>query len=335
MALPQYTHWEIYEINEENLGDIRDELHVGDENGIIDKLRRTVNALPANMPRCEAIFRDPYQAPLQIDNIMSFDNGIVSTRNYIVIDTILRYPVAFISIDVGNPLSHTLFNYYRVLEDDPVILALGVFIHWTCSFTQSRVICHGGVRMSEHYAFAAATHKINVANYVTDQIAEQLLDELNDLGMEIEGEPVEVNNVIFYSIGIEGARERHRKNGKLSACRFMYKWDQIETHQKLPDVFDQPSYENTMYYFYIRGGPPFNINPLKQYFINQDDDISYPNGTYPVGHPRYFNDENFSCPKGPIDDGDVPNNMAGGYRRRRKTRHKSRTKRRRSYRLTK
>jgi hypothetical protein len=340
MALPQYASWEIYEITEENLPDICDELNVDDDDGIIDKLRRTLDALPGHMTRCEGIFRSQYQAPLAIGDIISYNNGNMNTRFYIVIDIVLKYPVAFFSIDVGNPLTETLFRYSNIDPAEDPILALGVFVHWTCSFTQSRVECENGIVMADHYAATAATHKINVANYVTDGVANLLLDDLNDMGIEINDEEIEFNNVIFYSIGIEGARERHRKNGKLSACRFMYEWRQVETNDSLPVIFNQPSYENTMYYFYIRNGPSFNESDLKQHFINDGSDISAPNGTYEEDDPDYFNDENFSCPQGPINEANLANhnannNMVGG-RRSRKTnssRRRRRSRRRKSRRF--
>jgi hypothetical protein len=310
---PQYPNWRCFEITEATLPAIRAALGVARNNMLVQKLVRTAEAMPPGINRCEELLRAPGNAAITIDNLTSYNiAGGMRIRQYIVVDTVLQYPVGFMSLKVGNPLINTVFRHRTVRQDGAMILALGAYIFWTCSFTNSMIACTGGRVMGTYYTEQAVTYKLNVANFLTDYVGRTLLEELN--AAYAAALPNEVKNVIFYSIGIEGSRARHRKNGKLDACRFMDEWITILDNETLPDKFEYPAYNNTMYYFYMNNGLQFNLSPLQRKFITEGEDISQPNGTYPVGHPNFFDDENFSCPHGEI---------AGGRRKTRRRHHKS------------
>lgn len=324
---PQYPHWTCFEITEVTLPAIRGSLNVARNNMIVQKLVRTAEAMPAGMNRCEELLRGPGDPPITIDSLTSYVTaGGFSIRNYIVVDTVLRYPVCYMSIKVGSPLINTVFRHRTVKEAGQPIRALGAYIFWACSFTNSRIVCTGDRIMAAYYTEQAATYKLNAANYLTNFIGRALLNELNPAYRAVL--LTDVKYVIFYSIGIEGSRERHRKNGKLDACTFMDRWLAIMDNMTLPVKFEYPAYDNTMYYFYMGDDTPFNLSPLQRQFIDAGEDISQPNGTYPVGHPTFFNDENFSCPSAAAAGagGGGGGGYLGGRRKTRRSQRKSRSR---------
>lgn len=315
-AKPQYPHWTCFEITAATLPAIRSALGVARNNMVVQKLVRTADAMPAGTNRCEELLRRPGEPALTIEDITSYAlaDGF-SMRMFIIVDTVLQYPVCYMSVKVGNPLINTVFRHRTVRDAGAMILALGAYISWTCSFTNSVIVCAGGRIMATYYTEQAVTYKLNAANFLTDFVGKQLLAELNT--EYAAALPNRVTNVIFYSIGIEGSRERHRKNGKLDACRFMDQWINLLDNETLPDKFDYPAYDNTMYYFYMNDGNQFNLSPLQRRFVAAGEDISQPNGTYPLGHAHFFSDDNFSCPQGAIE---------GGRRKTRRRNRKSRSR---------
>ncbi len=304
---PQYPYWQVIEIAPWNSAQIR--AIVGGatltpfKNMLLDIGKV---AISGKFLQCEELYYLD-RSKTEIDDFYPKvqKNNTHIVRNYVVIDTRLRVPVGYMSLTMPDDpyFASGVFAH----KDYDIVQALAVYISWTCSFTMSSVKPKNPVNpedkkktINKYYAEQATQFTLKLAKFMHNQIAQQLLAKL---GRD------DVRYVLFYSIGAEEAREQHRKNGKLNTCTFVNEWSNSDG-QTIPEFYNEPIEDNTMFYLYMPGGVDFVGSPLHQDLSEHHSDLSKAGDLEP-GDPDYFKDDNWSCPS------EKPKNeeMGGGGRR--------------------
>jgi hypothetical protein len=324
---PQYPNWVVLLIDESTLPEILELTDSPSPKKFMEKLLNACREDIAELGDQCNVF--PVGGNYTINDALTHVNPETNDRYlyFVVIDTYLRYPVGILNIVIKDSLMNALFEH-NTLD----VKALGCYISWTCSFTKShkRVSAEktSPTTIRDYYAAQAAYYQLTISKFVTDYVGEWLLHNLHET---IDGTE-EIKNVIFYSLGVEGARVAHRKHGKLNACTFIEQWVN-HNGDNIPKVYDEPPFSNMMYYFYIQGGQQFIGSELYNMFIENGQDISQPKrsfwGGVPYGHKNFWKDTNFICPDGDINDNQVKAEYEarGGKSRKRVNGRKRKTRR--------
>lgn len=337
---PQYPFWVIHELKPENMAAIRQLTGLASNNAFFELLANIANTqIDEHGISCEHLLRPRPDAPahiraaFRIENFYSKqieredDNYAViveNIRHFVVFDIALRLPVGYMSINTQNDTNRAIFQLYdggsnnegnNNWNDD--IQAYGIYIDFSCSFTMSPFVMVNGQTIAAYYAAKLPIYTISLAKFMHNTIANMLLAEVNANNDE------EIRYVLFYSLGVEESRPRHRKNGKVSACNFMDDWNNAygQNPQQvfgIPDV-DKPS---MMYYLYMPEGRSFVGSHLYNILVDDGRDISVPNAGAP-GDPGYYNDDNFHCLHA---NNENSNEEMDGGRRRKRRKAKSTTK---------
>ena len=218
--------------------------------------------------------------------------------------------------DDGNIVPEDI-RYIRASEHIPLSV-LPAVIDWTCSFVNEGALT---ANIKELVKANLKHANMSVAKYITNEVSRMLLEE-----HRIAYPDRHIDGVILLSVGADGARPLHRRNGKLSTCKFLEEF-QNDSYKdvKMLDILnarDMPI--SNMFNFYLVNGEEFRPgNPTFDSLIKDGADLQVRiEGT----DPKNFEDSAYKCMR---TNNVVYWNRNGGARRTRRRKQKRRKTRRR------
>jgi hypothetical protein len=130
--------------------------------------------------------------------------------------------------------------------------------------------------------------KMSVAKYITNEVSRMLYEEHRRLYPERA-----LDGVILLSTALGSARPSHRRNGKLSACKFL---DEFKNpiYTNMVDLFDARDWDiGNMFNLYLANGQEFAPgNQLYDSLLADGADLHV---RIPGTDPNNFEDESFKC----------------------------------------
>jgi hypothetical protein len=283
--------WAVFLVSEETLEDILE--HVGlDEEDLLENLNSHIESDHVEEIGCAAF----YEGLDSIHRLYPYNNDENQKyiSNYLAVSASAGI-IGFLAVeqifdDDEDKYHVNIFEHQNGDSEGHHLEAFVGKITWTCSFTNSPVEFRGRPVRDIIGEQKAAPHIINVGKYITDRVCAMLLDELHEFDEETE----DVDRVLLFSTGIETARRRHRKNGKLSACRFLEEWENFEG-SNIMEAYDQELMNNLMFYFWSADGAKFVGGDLYHWLSATGSDLS--TITNEAAADKYGN-TNYSCPSG-------------------------------------
>lgn len=164
-------------------------------------------------------------------------------------------------------------------------------ISWTCSFTNSPVIFRGR-KVKDVIGANKPAYAINMGKYITDNVCEMMLNDLH----RYDSDTSEIQQVMLVSTGIDSARVRHRKNGKLTACKFLEEW--VNYHgSNIMEEYGLDHKGSLMFYLYDRNLTTFIGSDDYEFLKKTGSDLATIIDDTLTNNSRFAN-TNYTCPSG-------------------------------------